>query len=212
MEVSAFSSRGPTYDGRIKPDFVALGEDVLIVDTTSSSAYKYARGTSYSSPSLCGAVALLLDVNPLWRYGDVYDALVSSAESCAADSLCGHGIPDAFDASGLEPAEPTASGFRVYDPYPQPITFSSSARRLYFPMNVPEEGRKLTIRIFTFSGDLVRTLESPVEGSGQLLDPGEAPSWDGMNYLGEDVAPGVYFYSIRLFGYGDKTGKIMVMR
>ena len=56
----------------------------------------------------------------------------------------------------------------------------------------------------------IKTLEIPVSGS--LSNPGDAPSWDGTNFTNESVAPGIYYYSIRLFGYGMYTGKIMVMQ
>ncbi len=102
--------------------------------------------------------------------------------------------------------------FSVYDPYPQPITFSETNRRIYFPVSIPVEGRTLTIKIFNFTGENIQTLESPVTASGSLRDPGDAPSWDGTNFSGENVASGIYFYSIRLFGYDIYTGKIMVMR
>jgi subtilisin family serine protease len=210
--VSKFSSRGPTFDGRVKPDFVALGENVLAVDIRSRTSYKYVRGTSYAAPLVSGAAALLLEVNPGWDYGALRNALVASASPAGPDSLGGYGIPDVFAASGLEPLEPPVSGFRVYDPYPQPVTFSLTTRRIYFPVDIPVGGRTLTLRIFTFSGEMVQALESPVDVAGTLKNPSDAPSWDGTNYLGEDVAPGVYFFTIQLYGYEKRTGKIMVMR
>lgn len=210
--VSAFSSRGPTPDGRIKPDFMALGENVLAVNTAGVNTYHYLTGTSYAAPALCGAAALLIEVNPTWDFGTLKSALIASAYNAGPDSLAGYGIPDVFAASGLELPEPTFSAFRVHDPFPQPITFSDTNRRIYFPVDIPVAGRTLTIRIFTFNGETVQKLESRIDETGELYDPGEAPSWDGTNFLGEDVAPGVYFYRIQLYGYSSHTGKIMVMR
>ncbi len=37
--ISSFSSRGPTYDGRVKPDFVALGDSVLVMGSASQVLY-----------------------------------------------------------------------------------------------------------------------------------------------------------------------------
>ena len=210
--VSAFSSRGPTYDGRIKPDFVALGEHVQIVDTSGQSSYKFGNGTSYAAPAVSGAVALLLEVHPTWDFGKLREELISTAEISGPDSLYGYGIIDAFAASGLEIPPVVISGFKVYDPFPQPITFNETTRRLYFPVNVPVEGKTLTIKIHNFTGENIQTLTSPLSGSGLLRYPGEAPFWDGTNFSGENVAPGVYYYSIGLFGYGIHTGKIMVMQ
>ncbi len=70
--VAAFSSRGPTQDGRVKPDVVAPGTFILstrsrmIADTTKgwaafpwSREYFYLGGTSMATPLAAGAVALV---------------------------------------------------------------------------------------------------------------------------------------------------------
>jgi len=210
--VSGFSSRGPTFDGRVKPDFLALGERVLVVDAARAASYRFADGTSYAAPSVSGAVALILHVNPGWEFGDLREALIRTAKSAGPDSLGGYGIIDAFDASGLEQTGPTTAGFRVYDPFPQPVRFDDRTRWVYFPVEVPVGGKTMTIKLYNFNGEVVRILSSPVAGSGSFRSPGEAPAWDGTNFSGEDVAPGVYYYTIQLYGYGMHTGKIMVMR
>ncbi len=57
--ISSSSSRGPTYDGRINPDFVAKGSSVYSTVDTAGAAYY--SGTSMSSPNSAGSVALLMD-------------------------------------------------------------------------------------------------------------------------------------------------------
>ncbi|MCP5050344.1 MAG: S8 family serine peptidase [bacterium] len=56
---SSFSSIGPTFDGRIKPDVVAPGHSVK--STFFNNAYGFKSGTSMASPCAAGVIALMLE-------------------------------------------------------------------------------------------------------------------------------------------------------
>lgn len=57
--MSTFSSWGPTDDGRIKPDVVANGVNVLSTYATGTNSYSSLSGTSMSAPNASGSLFLL---------------------------------------------------------------------------------------------------------------------------------------------------------
>jgi serine protease AprX len=71
-----FSSRGPTADGRIKPDLWAPG--VRIRTTRRQGGYHVVSGTSFSAPFVSGVVALMLDANPELRPAAIKNILLST--------------------------------------------------------------------------------------------------------------------------------------
>ncbi|PWJ45028.1 S8 family serine peptidase [Sediminitomix flava] len=62
VSMSSFSSWGPADDGRIKPDIVANGVDLLSGFSNSEDAYASISGTSMSAPTATGALALLQEL------------------------------------------------------------------------------------------------------------------------------------------------------
>ncbi|MYJ00722.1 MAG: S8 family serine peptidase [Gemmatimonadetes bacterium] len=96
---AAFSSIGPTFDGRIKPDVMAMGEDTYTVHPFIIDDYLRLNGTSFSAPLVAGVAALLLEAYPHWTPGKVQSVLRRTAGQAAApDTLNGYGIVHALNA------------------------------------------------------------------------------------------------------------------
>ena len=95
--LAAFSSRGPTADGRIKPDVVAPGVTVRSADAGTSAGYATFSGTSMATPYVAGAVALALDADPTATPTEVRAALTATAADrgrTGLDNEWGAGIVD----------------------------------------------------------------------------------------------------------------------
>jgi len=97
--VAGFSSVGPTYDGRVKPDVVAPGVAVLAVRARTYDEYSRWNGTSFSTPLVAGCVALIMERHPDWGPEMVRDALTMSASRAERpDNRFGWGLVNARDA------------------------------------------------------------------------------------------------------------------
>jgi|GEM_PF-5142921 len=60
--VSSFSSRGPTLDGRVKPEICGIGEFLRSASSASNTSYQNRAGTSMSSPQVSGSLLLLQEL------------------------------------------------------------------------------------------------------------------------------------------------------
>jgi subtilisin family serine protease len=96
---AAFSSFGPTADGRIKPDVTAMGVHTVCPTFGSNTGYQTASGTSLSTPLVAGVAALVLSAHPTWGPFEVREALRETALNHASpDNNIGWGLVQALDA------------------------------------------------------------------------------------------------------------------
>lgn len=78
--IANFSSRGPTADGRIKPEVVAQGVSVYVADPSQEDAYLLASGTSFSTPLTSASAALLAQAHADWSPSMLREALLASGD------------------------------------------------------------------------------------------------------------------------------------
>jgi subtilisin family serine protease len=77
--IASFSSRGPTSDGRVKPEVCAMGVNVYCVRSDTQNSYRTSSGTSFSAPLVGGAAAVILSANSTWTNMEVREALMMTA-------------------------------------------------------------------------------------------------------------------------------------
>lgn len=80
FNLTDFSSRGPTADGRMKPDISAPGYNINAPAANTTNGYAVKSGTSMATPFTAGTVALMLDANPNLTPTQVRNILNSTAE------------------------------------------------------------------------------------------------------------------------------------
>jgi subtilisin family serine protease len=118
--VSAFSSRGPTRDGRVKPELVAFGQGPVLIRSTGLPAS--AQGTSFSAPQVAALAAGLWEAKPEWTKEELLNTLIKSGSQYASpDNNLGYGIPNfraALYGSLLDVAEEEEGAFLLY---PNPL-------------------------------------------------------------------------------------------
>jgi serine protease AprX len=102
--LAGFSSWGPTYDGRIKPEVVARGVETYCAYALSTDDYTFANGTSFSTPLVGGCAAVLLSAHPDWTVMQVREALMMTASNASSPNIqYGWGIVDLFSALNYNP-------------------------------------------------------------------------------------------------------------
>lgn len=97
-----FSSRGPTLDGRIKPDITAPGVNISAPCSDSLFGYTRLTGTSSAAPFVAGVAALMLEADPSLTPEQIKDVLISTCSHWGGPSSpnidYGYGLIDAYKA------------------------------------------------------------------------------------------------------------------
>ncbi len=187
--VVAFSSRGPSFDGRVKPNVCAQGSQTVMANANNTVIK--GNGTSFSSPVLAGLAACLWQTNPSAGNMQVFAAIEQSAHlyDNPNDSL-GYGLPNFFLAQSILDDMVTGttnieqSGLQV-KAFPNP--FNKQLRLLI----KDTEGGTITCEVYDVRGRMV--------GAEQYnIAPGQ--SWIDMSGTFAGLKNGIYLIRIHLNG------------
>ncbi|MCK5823410.1 MAG: S8 family serine peptidase [Bacteroidales bacterium] len=92
-DYASFSSTGPTYDGRIKPNIVSQGKNTVF--QAGDGLFYEGNGTSFSTPIIAGLAACLWQAHPTVNNMEIFNAIVQSSNQYHnPDNITGFGIPD----------------------------------------------------------------------------------------------------------------------
>lgn len=190
---ASFSSRGPTRDGRQKPDLAAPGAWIASARsgqaatapwlTLPDGEHAMLLGTSMAAPHVAGAVALLFSRWPSLTWSEVKDALVSGARTddqvgAAPNYAWGAGkldIPRAADLAAGGPPVEAPTLFALANPV---------SREAVFRYRCPDGTRWASLHAYDLAGRLLYT---------QLLAlPFGEVRWLLRTADGRPVASGLY--------------------
>ncbi|WP_425638366.1 S8 family serine peptidase [Algoriphagus yeomjeoni] len=174
LQVSGFSSRGPTGDGRIKPDLAAFGQGTALI--RSNGEVGFSNGTSFSAPQISALAAGLWEAKPEWTKDQLIEALLNSGtQADDPDNQLGYGIPNFFRAYygeilSVEANEETLA----WSIYPNPLL--GDQLTIYFGSSLSAE--------FTLIDLNGRALENEALNRASLKEP--------FQILLQGIKPGFY--------------------
>jgi serine protease AprX len=139
--VASFSSRGPTYDVRIKPDIVARGVRVYGAKAGSFNGYTAASGTSVSTPIACGVASLLLSEYPYLKNTQIRKILFETSDNNSSlNNDRGYGLVSALHSIEYPNLEYTQGMYILHKKFitkeniiPSSVTVHYSVNGLKFP-------------------------------------------------------------------------------
>lgn len=181
---ASFSSLGPSFDGRIKPDVMAQGQSDYI--SNESGTITTGNGTSYACPILAGMVACLWQALPSKTNQQIKQLITQSADRYSTPTAqFGYGIPDFSQAvtTGLSVASFSKNDCIIY---PNPA-------HDFVSVSLSDGFENGNIIIYTVLGQKV--LEE------KITQPSSSISV-------KSLTAGTYFYKIESNGFS-KNGKMV---
>lgn len=189
---TAFSSHGPTADGRIKPTVTAQGIRTWVIDPAVENNTTFpGNGTSFACPIIAGLSTCLWQAHPEKSNLEIIDAIKRSANRYynPNDSF-GYGIPN-FQVADLILSGEAPENLQLTRPVLYPNPFRDEFGILYY-LTLPE-AMPVTIDIFDMIGRKIISLQSTLQS--------------GYNYLPvsqlSNAANGAYFVKVNFADHSD---------
>ena len=182
--ITSFSSKGPSSDGRIKPDVMAQGQAAVVSDAAGNIVS--ANGTSFSGPIMAGMVACLWQAFPQMTNQEIRKLILQSSDKfLAPNNQYGYGIPDINLAlsNGLSEESFLKDNFIIY---PNPTTD-------FVLVSLPPQFKTGTVFIYTILGQKI--VEQEITSQSSVISL-------------KSLEKGIYLYKMESIGFS-KTGKIV---
>ena len=168
---SSFSSVGPTADGRIKPDVVALGSGTQVVRPNGNNGFT--SGTSVAAPLITSLAAGLLQRFPDLTVSALYNLITGSAsQSANPDNVLGYGLPNYGRAvKSMLPYQPEEE----ITIFPNPTTGTTQVL-------LKEAGQQVSISVHDVQGRPIYNLTTEITWRNNPLEINTS-DWPAGMYL-----------------------------
>jgi len=161
QSLSSFSSVGPTADGRIKPDVVALGSATTVFNSQGTQTTN--SGTSFSCPLITCLAAGVWQAYPSLSVNQLYWAIVRSGNQFnAPDFLKGYGLPN---FNGVESYLQSIAIEENIAVSPNPLT--DNVMKVFF--KEPKEG-EISVTVYDLQGRILLTVNTQTSWQNNPLD------------------------------------------
>lgn len=178
---SNFSSIGPSFDGRIKPDVMAQGTRTVVSDAFGTIGTT--NGTSFSCPVMAGMIACLWQAFPAKTNKEIRQMLLEISDRYAnPNNDYGYGIPNFGSTLGIQNFL-VSSDFSMF---PNPA-------KTFISFSFSNENYGASVAIYSVLGQ--KLIEKQITNQNPVL------SVEALN-------SGLYFYTFDAEGL-HKTGKII---
>ena len=214
--LSYFSSRGPTRDGRQKPEISAPGAWICSALSTSSPSVLYLTnpdgvhtmnlGTSMAAPHVAGTIALMFSKGPQLTAAEIKRILTETATrdtftGSVPNANWGRGKLNARDAVAvvISQVAPPAEAMPTVSLSKNPVRTEATVN-----YRLPDGTTRARLHVVTVAGRAVLDVDLPIGGTQY--------TWNLTDKVGRSLANGLYLYTITTDKGNSAVGKLVISR